>query len=243
MAGFSLHAGVAARADQRPKLERLCRYISRPAISEKRLSVTPNGNVRYQLKTPCRDGTTHVIFEPLDFIARLAALVPKPRVNLTRFHGVFAPNSKYRARVIPARRGRGGQHARTADPEESTPAERRAAMSLKRNASSGCLGSTSRPARPAAVRCGSSPALRTPTSSRRYSLTWMRKWLSPTPRGVRPAGRRRRVGCSTRRGDNPRMTSFGLCRQRHGHGGGWSGNRRGGEKGAGAAVAGVNSAV
>jgi len=37
-----------------------------------------------------------VIFEPLDFIARLAALVPKPRVNLTRFHGVFAPNSQSR---------------------------------------------------------------------------------------------------------------------------------------------------
>ena len=57
----SLHGGVAARADQRQKLERLCRYISRPAISEKRLSLTPNGNVRYQLKTPYRDGTTHVI--------------------------------------------------------------------------------------------------------------------------------------------------------------------------------------
>ena len=81
-----------------------------------------------QLKTPYRDGTTHVIFEPLDFIARLAALVPKPRVNLTRFHGVFAPNSNYGARVTPAKRGRGGQHARTADPEEPTPAERRAAM-------------------------------------------------------------------------------------------------------------------
>lgn len=36
------------------------------------------------------DGTTHVIFEPLDVITKLAALVPKPRVNLTRFHGVFA---------------------------------------------------------------------------------------------------------------------------------------------------------
>ena len=114
VAGFSLHAGVAARADQRQKLERLCRYISRPAIAEKRLSLTSNGNVRYQLKTPYRDGTTHVIFEPLDFIARLAALVPKPRVNLTRFHGVFAPNSKYRARVTPARRGKGGQRAATA---------------------------------------------------------------------------------------------------------------------------------
>jgi hypothetical protein len=128
VAGFSLHAGVAARADERLKLERLCRYISRPAISEKRLSLTPNGNVRYQLKTPYRDGTTHVIFEPLDFIARLAALVPKPRVNLTRFHGVFAPNSKYRARVTPAGRGKGGQGAATEDPDEPTTAERRAAM-------------------------------------------------------------------------------------------------------------------
>ena len=128
VAGFSLHAGVAARADQRQKLERLCRYISRPAISEKRLSVTANGNVRYQLKTPYRDGTTHVIFEPLDFIARLAALVPKPRVNLTRFHGVFAPNSRYRARVTPGKRGKGGPHTTTADPEERKPAERRAAL-------------------------------------------------------------------------------------------------------------------
>jgi hypothetical protein len=74
----------------------LCRYISRPAVSEKRLSLTANGQIRYELKTPYRNGSTHVIFEPLDFIAKLAALVPKPRVNLTRFHGVFAPNSKHR---------------------------------------------------------------------------------------------------------------------------------------------------
>jgi hypothetical protein len=46
VAGFSLHAGVATRADQRQKLERLCRYISRPAIAEKRQSLTPKGNVR-----------------------------------------------------------------------------------------------------------------------------------------------------------------------------------------------------
>jgi len=47
VAGFSLHAGVAAKAHEREKLERLCRYISRPAVSEQRLSLTPNGNVRY----------------------------------------------------------------------------------------------------------------------------------------------------------------------------------------------------
>ena len=65
-----------------------------------------NGHVRYELRTPHHDGTTHVIFEPMDFIARLVALVPKPRVNLTRFHGVFAPNSAHRAQVTPAKRGK-----------------------------------------------------------------------------------------------------------------------------------------
>ena len=127
-AGFTLHAGVAARADERKKLERLCRYISRPAVSEKRLAITPNGNVRYQLKTPYRDGTTHVIFEPLDFIARLAALVPKPRVNLTRYHGVFAPNSRHRALVTPAGRGKAHKLKASAEGQEPTPAERRASM-------------------------------------------------------------------------------------------------------------------
>ena len=82
-----------------------------------------------QLKTPYRDGTTHVIFEPLDFIARLAALVPKPRINLTRFHGVFAANSKHRAAVTPARRGRGIKPKATEAGQEQTPAERRASMS------------------------------------------------------------------------------------------------------------------
>jgi hypothetical protein len=56
------------------------------------------------LRLPYRDGTTHVIFEPEDFIARLAALVPKPRAHLTRYHGVFAPASPDRARVVPGTR-------------------------------------------------------------------------------------------------------------------------------------------
>ena len=57
----------------------------------------------YQYKQPFRDGSTHVVLEPLDFIARLVALVPRPRRNLTRFHGVFAPNSKHRNRIVPHR--------------------------------------------------------------------------------------------------------------------------------------------
>ena len=55
-------------------------------VATKRLSVDGRGRVVYQYKQPFRDGSTHVILEPLDFIARLAALVPRPRLNLTRFH-------------------------------------------------------------------------------------------------------------------------------------------------------------
>jgi len=125
-AGFSLHAGVAAQAWERDKLERLCRYISRSPVSEKRLSLTSAGNIRYRLKTPYNDGTTHVIFEPLDFISKLASLVPKPKVNLTRFHGVFAPNSKHRSLITPARRGKKRKIGDLKDAK--TDGERRAAM-------------------------------------------------------------------------------------------------------------------
>ena len=107
IAGFSLHAGTVCETWQRNRLERLCRYITRPPVGTKRLSVDARGRVVYRYKRPFRDGSTHLVMEPLAFmfrmngmpraqgcagavIARLAALVPKPRVNLTRFHGVFA---------------------------------------------------------------------------------------------------------------------------------------------------------
>jgi hypothetical protein len=126
--GFSLHAGVAAKAHERDKLERICRYITRPTVSEQRLSLTRNGMVRYELKTPYRDGTTHVVFEPLDFISKLAALVPKPRVNLTRYHGVFAPNSKYRAQITPSKRGKGRKKVASNDAQDQPPEKDRASM-------------------------------------------------------------------------------------------------------------------
>ena len=54
-----------------------------------------------KLKTPWRDGTTHQVMSPLEFMQRLAALVPRPRLHLIRFHGVLAPNAKLRPLVVP----------------------------------------------------------------------------------------------------------------------------------------------
>ena len=77
-----------------------------PRIYTKQLMASTNkkGQVIYKLKKAYDNGTTQIVLDPLDFLSRLASLVPKPRVNLTRFHGVFAPNFKHRSLVVPVRK-------------------------------------------------------------------------------------------------------------------------------------------
>jgi hypothetical protein len=75
--------------------------------------------------------TAHVVLQPLDFIARLAALVPKPRVNLTRFHGVFVrggppPNSRHRLTITPALRNKAKKALPTG--QEKTRAQKHQSM-------------------------------------------------------------------------------------------------------------------
>lgn len=100
-AGFSLHAGVSCWSTNKARLEQLVRYTARPAVSETRLSESHNGDIHYRLKKAWSDGTTHVVFSPLEFMEKLAALVPPPRIHLTRFHGILAPHSKWRGFVVP----------------------------------------------------------------------------------------------------------------------------------------------
>ena len=101
--GFSLHAAVRWGADQRKELEHLCRYITRPAIANERLKRNRAGQVVLQLKSAFKDGTTHIVMSPLEFMQRLAALVPRPRLHLIiRFHGVLAPNAKLRGEIVPS---------------------------------------------------------------------------------------------------------------------------------------------
>jgi hypothetical protein len=100
--GFSLNAAVSCQPYQPDRLERLCRYVTRPAICLERLTIRNDGQIQYELKNPFSDGTTHILFSPLDFLSKLAALVPRPRPrhNLVRYHGVFAPNARMRKFVV-----------------------------------------------------------------------------------------------------------------------------------------------
>lgn len=97
------------------RFERLCRYAARPAIAQERLSLTRNGQVLYRFKRPHRDGRTHVLLDPLTFLSRLAALVPRPRAHLLTYHGVLAPAAAMRAEIVPEPPVVGGCH----DPRES----------------------------------------------------------------------------------------------------------------------------
>ena len=69
-------------------------------MAQERLHLTAAGHVRLTLKRPWADGTTHLEFEPLDLLARLAALTPRPRINLVRYHGVLAPRAAWRGLVV-----------------------------------------------------------------------------------------------------------------------------------------------
>jgi len=101
VAGISVHANVGVPARDRARLERLCRYVARPPVATERLSQLADGRLLYRLKHRWRDGTTHVLFEPLELVEKLAALVPPPRINLVRYHGVLAPAARLRADVVP----------------------------------------------------------------------------------------------------------------------------------------------
>ena len=70
-------------------------------MPESRLRRLRNGNVAVDLKRAWARGTTSLEFEPLAFIARLAALMPPPGMKLCRFLGVIAPHAALRPFVLP----------------------------------------------------------------------------------------------------------------------------------------------
>ncbi len=98
--GFDLHASITVGADDRAGVERLCRYVLRPPVAQERLALTPDGLVLVTLKSEWHDGTSHLLFTPVELLEKLAALTPRPRVNLVLYHGILAPRARARARAV-----------------------------------------------------------------------------------------------------------------------------------------------
>jgi hypothetical protein len=104
--GFNLHASVAISGDDDLGRERLMRYGARPPLALERLRLLPGGRIAYRVKKR-RDGRAkHRVMTPLEFMARLAALVPPPRYPLLRYAGVLGPRSALRRDIAPQPRRR-----------------------------------------------------------------------------------------------------------------------------------------
>ena len=69
-------------------------------IAQKRLSLLPDGKVRLKLRKPFYTGQTDIIFEPVAFLKRLAAAIPRPTQNMIRYHGIYAANARHRAGLL-----------------------------------------------------------------------------------------------------------------------------------------------
>jgi hypothetical protein len=98
---MTLHASVSVPARDRRRLERLCRYVSRPPLANERLEERTDGRLLLRLKTRWRDGTTHIAMERSELIERLVPLIPPPRAHQVRYHGILAPCASLRSRVVP----------------------------------------------------------------------------------------------------------------------------------------------
>jgi len=120
--GFSLHAGVRVHENDREGLERLFRYAFRPPLALNRLSQGPDGRLVYRMKRP-QGGSLFLLLTPDELLARLATLVPPPRSHALRYHGLFAPNPRHRARAVPAgiTGGRAAPCASSVGPEPEPP--------------------------------------------------------------------------------------------------------------------------
>jgi hypothetical protein len=96
--GFDVHCAVRLAAGDDEGRERLIRYCARPPFAMERIEELKDGRIAYLVKTPRRGGT-HRVMTPVEFLGRLAILVPPPYFPLVRYHGVFAARSKWRPRV------------------------------------------------------------------------------------------------------------------------------------------------
>ena len=96
-------------ADDRDALEQQCRTITRPALANERVQTNAAGQVVLKLKTPWRDGTTHLVMSPLEFMQRLAALVPRPRLQALPRLGKRTIRDRAQQRFATANRGIGSK--------------------------------------------------------------------------------------------------------------------------------------
>ena len=119
--GFDLRAAVRIPVGHRDRLERICRYTLRPPVATDRLRLTDDGQVLLELPRRWADGTTQLLFDPVELLERLAAITPRPRINLVLCDGVLGARAAWRPTIVPRPRPAPAPDAEDEAPRRARP--------------------------------------------------------------------------------------------------------------------------
>jgi hypothetical protein len=193
MDGFSLHANAHVHPNDRTGLERLLRYAGRPPLSLERLEERPDGKIVVQLKRAWKGGESHLAFTPLEFLARLASIVPPPRRHQVRYLGVFSSHSKVRSLVVPVTAPETEERRERRSPCQASKSPRAPGV----DAASNAMESVSAVPAPEPQEGGSAPSRpgslvsRGPTAGSKYQPDsdpiFAEVWPPPSAQAVEPA--------------------------------------------------------
>lgn len=95
--GIHLHLATIVDGRDRRRSGRICRYLLRPSFAHDATEALANGRVRVHFKVPSRGGAAFAVDT---FLSRSCALVPQPRIHMTRYYGIFASSHRFRAQVM-----------------------------------------------------------------------------------------------------------------------------------------------
>jgi len=103
--GFSVDGSVKLHKNDYKGLERLLRYCARPVFASEKLQLLSDNTLIYKPDKQWKDSNGQsyaqqpIAMSGIEFIEKIATLVPPPRIHRHRYFGVLAPNSPYREQV------------------------------------------------------------------------------------------------------------------------------------------------
>jgi hypothetical protein len=138
--GFSVYVGTRIEAHDRERLERLGRYVTRPALPTDAVKLRDDGRVEITTKPDPKTGSKSLELDPLDFVHAVVTQIPDAKKHLVRYYGGYSHRMRATVRakhaVAGAATGEGGEPAGTSGtpPEPVTHAERGSPEARRRSA-------------------------------------------------------------------------------------------------------------
>ena len=123
--GFSVYAASRVDALDLDGLERLARYVTRPALASGAVSIRDDGRVEVSTPPDPATGSASVTMDALDFVHAVVTQIPDARRHLVRYYGAY---SHRRRAAVRERNGVAGALARAGSPAATVPSAEPAAV-------------------------------------------------------------------------------------------------------------------